>query len=348
MTRDRWSVGTVKKYCRGVKVVLSVERDLVFETFSDFVREGKSREDVDDFLNMEKLLKARGLRLEGVARFLSDTMSKVSLPRLLDLYERTKASERSVEEICDGLDVLDDLETQGVDVKVIKGLNVKVEDYGGLKGFLQAVSDYKALGDLSLQNLLVIDKVKRKQAEYDKLEVQLSLLEAQSMTFVSTLDFAKTLVEEYKFDVFGFKTLVEAAEKYGTVSEILYAILRYGTSKELKKYAETLQFDITKLREDKVTKEAELLSLDNFIEKANRSIGNIEASHGKSLTIQAIVDLIYDTDILIDHSRFTRTVFLFLVGVKSYLKKNRGEIPGWDPTLESIFAKNVEFLQDIL
>jgi hypothetical protein len=308
----------VKKYCRGVKVVSSVERDLVFETFSEFVRGGKSQGDVDDYLKMDKALGARGLRFEDVADFVSDTQSKVSLPRLLDLYGKTETSERRVEEICDGLDVLDDLRAQGVEIKDVKALNMKVRDYGGLEGFLEAVSSYKSLGDFRKEQLLVVKDVEMKQARARALEVQNNLLAAQSVAFVSMLGFTRILVEKHSFDILSFEVLVKAAEKFGNVSGILHAMKSY---------------------------EAKLQTLDSSIEKANRSIGKIEASHKKSLIIQSIVDLIYDTDVTIEHDRFTKTVFLFMAGVQSYLKKNRGMIPGWGSDQEFFFSRYIEIFQ---
>ena len=139
----------------------SVERDLVFETFSKFVRGGRSREDVDGYLKMKSFVRVRDLSLEAVAVFMTETLSEVSLPRLLDLYGKTETSERRVEEICDGLD---DLRAQGVEIKDVKSLNVKVRDYGGLEGFLEAVSSYKSLGDFRIEQLLVVKDVEMKQA----------------------------------------------------------------------------------------------------------------------------------------------------------------------------------------
>jgi hypothetical protein len=175
------------------------------------------------------------------------------------------------------------------------------------------------------------------------LEIKLKDLEVESRAFSSLLGFTRGLVEEHNFDLASTKTLFDVAEKYGTPAEILEAILSFQTFQELQKQRETMKSEIDLLSKEKIKKEAEFKASTIFLNKANKQIGEIEASHSKSLTIHAIADLIYETGESIDPVRFMKIVFLFLVGVQSYIKK-MGTIPGWDSSLNYIIFNLVSIL----
>jgi DNA-binding transcriptional MerR regulator len=98
MTGRRWSEATVKKYTTGVKIVSTEERDKVLETFSTFVKEGKTIQEVEDYLERDKYLNSIGLTFEDIGTLISKNREAGGLHLLVDLYSQIAESKYSVQD----------------------------------------------------------------------------------------------------------------------------------------------------------------------------------------------------------------------------------------------------------
>jgi hypothetical protein len=94
ITRGRWSLGTVKKYMKGVKAVSSEMRDRVWNTFSEFVDKGRTVEEVEDFQVKERYLLDHGTSIEQLVEFMID-----SFARNVDLSELFARARSKIESI---------------------------------------------------------------------------------------------------------------------------------------------------------------------------------------------------------------------------------------------------------
>jgi hypothetical protein len=334
LTGRRWSEATVKKYTKGVKILSTVEREKVLETFSMFAREGKTIQEVEDYLEIDKYLNSINQNFEAIGNLIIKTRGTGVFELFLDLSKQIGMTAYNVQDISKGLDLLKKMHEKGITDKTIFDLDRSLGNFGGLSNFLKTIEKYQTLQKIEQDITEVKNELAQKNHKYRLLEIKIKDLKIESQMFSSLLRFTKALIEDHNFDLISTKTLFEIAEKYGSPAEILEAILCYQKIQELQKQRETVKSEINILKDERIKKEANLEALENFIEKANRSIGMIEASHSKSFTIQSIADLIYETGESIDPVHFKKILILFLIGAQGYIIK-RGPIPGCDPLVEN-------------
>ena len=223
----------------------------------------------------------------------------------------------------------------------IKELKEATNRFGGLDDFLKAIMTYEGLHDLNAAKALATDLLYQQQLELKKIESEINETQAQALKIISYMNVAESLVSQHSFDLHSLNNLMGVAKKYGNPSQILEALNSYKNLGAFKTEGEALRIEVKRLEEDRATKEAEIIALNRFIEKANRAIGEVEASHKKSLTVQAIAEIVDGTgEIEIDPLRFKQTSLRFLLGINHYAKQNTNILMDWEKSV-SFYLKHI-------
>lgn len=343
----RWKVATIKKYTRGVKVRTTEERDRVLETFSRFVASGKTLEDVENYVVSDERLRAYGVSLEVVAEFISRLgRQQINISKLFDLYIKTEESEYTIADLSDGLDTIRSLEDQGISKEILEDLNRETKKYGSLEGLLNAITMYGSIEQIKIADDIAKNMLNDQRLEIKKNENDIKKMEAKALAYKSYMDVAQALVSEHSFDLHSLKTLMEIAEKHGDPSQILEALNTYSNIEELKKEIAVTHSEIGRLQKERKEKEVEVETLNRFIEKANRAIGEIEANYNKSIDIQAISEIIYGhKEIEIKPWRFKQIALLFLIGINRHVRQNISQFSDWE---EKFVGSNIRYAIDYL
>jgi len=142
---------------------------------------------------------------------------------------------------------------------------------------------------------------------------------------------------------------MDLAKKYGEPFKIFEAINVYKNMGEITTVIEAKRADSDRLSSEISNKEAELSALNNFIERANMAIGKIEANYERSLILQTISDLIYETETTeIKPETFLRTSLLVLTGIHSYARRHSVNLGNWDRDVDRWLKLTIEILTSIL
>jgi Arc/MetJ-type ribon-helix-helix transcriptional regulator len=349
LVSNRWKEPTIKGYTRGEKVKSTEERDVVLDTFSRFTSAGKTLQDVEDYLAVKNQLDSQQLSIDTIAYFfINMTSQKFNLTQLTNLYWEIEDLEYTVADISEGLNALRRLELENISIETMKELKEATNRFGGLDDYIKAINTYENIQDLSNAKSLAVDLLYEQHLELKKIESEINETQAQALAIITYMNVAKSLVSQHSFDLFSLNTLMEVAQKYGNPSQILEAINSYKNLGSFKTECEALRIEVKRLEEDRATKEAEILALNRFIEKANRAIGEIEASHKKSLTVQAIAEIVDGTgEIEIDPLRFKQTSLRFLLGINQYAKQHSDILIDWEKLVSFFLKKTIEALTTI-
>jgi hypothetical protein len=345
----RWKEATIKGFTRGVEVTKTAERDRVLQTYSRFTAAGKTIQDLDDYLGVNDYLESIGISLKVIAKFIMDmTAQKINLAQFTRFYNETEDSDFSVEEISEGLRVLNLLGQQEISLETLSELNQATSMYGGLQGVTKAILEYHSLQDIEKAKTLAEDILKSQQNEIHKIESEIETLHARSLRIISYMNVTEELVDNHSFDIYSLNMLMQAAGKFGNPMNILEAINIYESLDEIRKEILAVRVELKRLSEGKKAQEAELEALNRFIEKANRAIGEIEASHKKSLTVQAIAEIIDGSvEIEIDPLRFKQTSLRFLLGINQYAKQHSSVLSDWEKAVGFYLNYVIEGLSKI-
>jgi hypothetical protein len=346
----RWKESTIKKYTRGMKVTSTTERDKVLETFRDFIAAGKTSQDVEGYLKTDKMLKTYDLKLEIVVKYIDGILAqKIDQNNFFEIYTKTLRSDYSIEELSQGIDQLSELEREGLSLEVIKQLNRDNLRYGGLKNLLVTIKQFKTLEDINEAKKIAEQDLVNKENERKKLDIEIIQIKSQVLAMISYYNIAKVLVTEHSFDVPSLNILMEVAEKYGTPTVILGAINTHKSLENIIKEIEVKKSELELLKKELDDKEAKIEGLNLFIEKANRAVGEIEASYKKSIALQSIVDIIYEIgEVEFDPERFKQISLLFLTGINRYAKKHYANLTDWDKKVSYSLGRTVETLTTII
>jgi hypothetical protein len=345
----RWKEATIKRYTRGVKVGSTEERDLVLETYSSFVAAGRTLEDVEGYLAVDNLLESQRVSLETIVQFISGlTSQRVNLSEFTDLYMEISDQEYTVTEISKDMDALRSLEQDGISRETMRELNRNTIKFGGLENFLKVISAYEGLQVLLEARLIASDTLYNHQLEIKKIEGEINEAQARALSIISYMNVAQSLVSDHSFDLHSLNTLLEVARKYGSPTVILEALNSYQNLQKFKTEIDAIRIEIGRLVEERRVKEAEIVSLNRFIERANRAIGEIEAGYKNSLTVQVIAELVNGIgEIEIDPFRFKQISLLFLLGINQFAKKHSSVLVDWEKNVSFYLKYTIEALTGI-
>lgn len=345
----RWKEATIKRYTRGVKVGSTEERDLVLETYSSFVAAGRTLEDVEGYLAVDNLLESQRVSLETIVQFISGlTSQRVNLSEFTDLYMEISDQEYTVTEISKDMDALRSLEQDGISRETMRELNRNTIKFGGLENFLKVISAYEGLQVLLEARLIASDTLYNHQLEIKKIEGEINEAQARALSIISYMNVAQSLVSDHSFDLHSLNTLLEVARKYGSPTVILEALNSYQNLQKFKTEIDAIRIEIGRLVEERRAKEAEIVSLNRFIERANRAIGEIEAGYKNSLTVQVIAELVNGIgEIEIDPFRFKQISLLFLLGINQFAKKHSSVLVDWEKNVSFYLKYTIEALTGI-
>jgi len=141
--------------------------------------------------------------------------------------EKLEGKRASVE---GALRLYDELRAQGFDEEVLKELKELSEKHKGIKGLLDAVSEYRSLADIEEEKSRVEAELKRVQADYAHLQTVIGVLEE--------------LLYKHKFSPLAMAQLYKLAKKYGGPIEVLEALEKYGELKALDKEVEERKAEV--------------------------------------------------------------------------------------------------------
>ena len=345
----RWKEATIKRYTRGVKVGSTEERDLVLETYSSFVAAGKTLQDVEGYLVVNNLLESQQVSLETIVHFIAGmTSQRVNLSKFTDLYLEIEDQEYTVTEIVKDMDALRNLEQNGISRETMRGLNEETIKFGGLESFLKVISAYKDLQGLLKAKNEAVQLFNEQRLELEKIESEIQVTHAKSLRIQTYYNVAESLVYEHSFDLHSLNDLIGVARKYGSPTVIFEALNAYENLQKFKTELEAIRIGIERLEKERNTKEAEILSLNRFIERANRAIGEVEAGRKNILTVQVISELVDGIgDIEIDPLRFKQISLLFLLRINQFAKQHSSVLVDWEKKVSFFLKYTINALTEI-
>ncbi|MCK4817141.1 hypothetical protein KA005_15330, partial [bacterium] len=196
--------------------------------------------------------------------------------------------------------------------------------------------------------LIASDTLYNHQLEIKKIEGEINEAQARALSIISYMNVAQSLVSDHSFDLHSLNTLLEVARKYGSPTVILEALNSYQNLQKFKTEIDAIRIEIGRLVEERRVKEAEIVSLNRFIERANRAIGEIEAGYKNSLTVQVIAELVNGIgEIEIDPFRFKQISLLFLLGINQFAKKHSSVLVDWEKNVSFYLKYTIEALTGI-
>jgi hypothetical protein len=345
----RWKEATIKRYTRGVKVGSTEERDLVLETYSRFVDAGKTLQDVEDYLTVNNLLDSKQVSLETIVHFFTGlTSQKVNVLKFTDLYMEIEDQEYSVTEIVKDMDALRSLEQNDISRETMRGLNEETIKFGGLESFLKVISAYKDLQGLLKAKSEAVQLFNEQRLDLEKIESEIQVTHAKSLTIQTYYNVAESLVYDHSFDIRSLNTLMDVAKKYGNPSRIFEALNAYKNLQAFKTEIDAMRIEIGRLEEERSAKEAEIASLNRFLERANRAIGEVEAGYKNRLTVQIIAELVDGVgDIEIDPLRFKQISLLFLLRINQFAKQHSSVLVDWEKKVSFSLKSTINALTEI-
>jgi len=192
------------------------------------------------------------------------------------------ARERS--RIEEALKLYEGLRAKGFDEEALRRLEELSKKCGGVKGVLEAVSEYRSLAEIKEARSRVDADLKRIQAEHEHLMTTIGVLEE--------------LLYKHKFSSSAIVSVYKVAKRYGGPVEVLEALEKFGELKGVEAELERrraelrevearigeLEKQVKELRalREELGKEVEGL-LKSLVEEERRALSSLEEASSRAL-----------------------------------------------------------------
>ncbi len=265
----RWDDSTVRKYCKGSRVIDVSGRDKLLSLVAGYADAGVDLAEVERCRAAKKLLAGVGLDFEGAAKLGDDLAHcRGSVESVESLSSELAGEGRTVKEVSGRLKVERELDAKGLTQRIQLKILEAAEGYGDADLMLEGLSEYNGLLNIGanadrLSKEAVDLKAKVKGLERDKkgLEEECRVM-SDRITAVNQAAFLG-------FDSVSLTLISEEANDLGGPYKVLEAIQKYRTLKQLDAEVEGKRSEVEKMEKEVRDKQLNLNTLKYALAEAD-------------------------------------------------------------------------------
>jgi len=261
-----WSESSVKGYTKGVGTKDPEPWRSAAAMFSEMLSKNLSFNDVRGALGLIKTIDSLGTSLNEVCGFMDRLVGKNTslddIERALCLIEEIEAEETSLDKVCGFIDSLMEKNISLAQVAEAIELNAKLCKIGTSSS---EVADF--IKELKQQNIDTASFISVfsdwKDAGFNAKDARLALSYKESLKGVG-------------FDIEALPQIADAAGKFGSPPEVLDAVTKYGTLRQLDEDLETKGEELENLAAEIESHSKELTAVSQRLEKVRNETVALE------------------------------------------------------------------------
>lgn len=345
----RWKNNTIAKYCRGLEVKRTSEKDRALGLMKEFILNDGSWEELEYYIETKKKLGTEGLNIgEVIEQKKNIDFHKLELTEIASISTTLKDKGSNWTQFLDYMKLVLDVLKLGYTVPDLETLYTKTLELGGIESTIRnivyAFSEVEVQKEINACNKKIENLIDKRRGEERKLEEIMHQAKIKQIY----VGYAERLLDTFKLDPFALQTILIMAENFGEPTNILQALITYGTQSRLEE-------NVQKKREALKTYDAEIVKLqaqkqncESDIADLHRRIGAIEEKYKQSTKLQQIVNLIDDPlNAEIPPQEFMLLSLAVLIGIRNYSSTHSTALPKWEAFVKTHVDTAVDRLNNI-
>jgi hypothetical protein len=337
LTEARWKSNTISKYCRGLEVKDSSEKNEALALLKEFILNDGSWDELEFYVKTKKNMSSEDLVLDDLIELKKDIdYHGLDLSTVGSINGLLRKNDTKWDWFLDYFVKVGAVVELGYTVEDLEALKQKTLEFGGLNTVFSTIAyaytEAEAKKEISKFNKHIESMKDEAKAEERNLEEIMHRIKINQFYF----DYAEKLLNVYKLDPIALQTILTLAQKYGEPTIVLQALNTYGNLRKLKGKMQVMiaaikayDEDISKLQAQKEINESQIAEL-------HRTIGVIKEKYKQSRTLQNIANLLNNpTNAEISPNEFKLLSLALLIGIRDYSYINSAALPKW-----KIYVKN--------
>lgn len=242
---DRWSESTIKGYTRGVPAGHPPAWEGTVALFSELLSRGLDMKDVEETIGLKEQLQQQKTSVTELASFVAELEAQgINAAAFVGLYWDWIGAGLKAPNVASTLKLRGELEGMGLSLDSLGKVASLATKFGNADGILDAVGKYGSLAELERQRADIQAEIEREKAtasdHLDKLGMEVGAKEKTLQDLQASIDEAQKALATYQslvdrgFDLPVLQQVVEAANKYGSPSELLEAINSFDTLTDIR------------------------------------------------------------------------------------------------------------------
>jgi hypothetical protein len=337
LTEARWKSNTIAKYCRGLEVNDTLEKNRMLGLLKEFVQIDGSWEELDYYVKTKRNLKSENLVLDDIIEQKKEIDNHgVDLETIGSINTMLTNYNTNWERFLDYYKLVISVLELGYSFPDLETIKQKTLELGGIDPAITTIGFALTKADVEKEiikvNKQIYDTIERSKAEERKLEE----IKHSAKIIQTYVDYAEELLNKYRLDPIALQTIITTAQKYGKPAIILQALNTYESLRELEQSVLARLEEIKAYDHELINIRAKKENLESQIANLYRRLGIIEEKHRQSRLLQNIASLLNDpSNAEINAGEFMLLSLSLLIGIRDYSFIHSATLPKWN-----IFVKN--------
>jgi len=259
LTGGAWSGPTIKLATRGTRPVDQTQKESIISAMGDFVRSGRSLEDLDRFVSLNKELQSAGLTFDYLISVLTEMSRQgIKTDNVINLLKDFEELNLGAEGILRVHSLSLEMQKEGITPEILAGIVEAVKIFKDPQLTLQAMRTYADLKtmEVELQRLrLNREKTLKENAallqEEEKKREDLQNLDEELANGKSTLEELEK-VKSLGFDSETLRDIQQLSKNYGGPKDLVLAMGEFNNLGGIRAKKDREQLELAKLEAEHV------------------------------------------------------------------------------------------------
>ena len=283
---------TVKRYCRGLEVKESTQKEHRMALLGQFASMNGKWEELEYYIETKTKLENEGMSLDDILAIKKSIEThKISLKDLGLITSQLEAQGQDWTWLLTHVSTTKQVFTQGWTPESLALLRKKTAEMG-LMSLLENIGHALTREEMDVEIKDFhqrMDKLLAEEKEIINNIIQLDLKHAAKITHIQ---YAETLQDQYKFDINAIATILKTAEKGGDPIHVLDQLNKYLKTQELEAKLQSQQEKNEVLFREILGRMYTKEELEKEVNELHMKIGAIEERHRHSRVLQNIANLL--------------------------------------------------------
>jgi hypothetical protein len=286
------ALDTVKRYCRGLEVKDTKQREHILELLGEYVKNDGNWDELQYYVDTKKKLEQEDMSIDDLLDVKKDVdLYNIDLSGFGRISAKLEKDASNWDEFIDQFSLPLQVLEQGWTVEQLSTLKEKTNEFG-FDPLVKNIAYAYSQEQINAEEKKFNKKLEELVEEANEIETLITRLDLKHSALRTHILYAKTLVDEYNMDLSALKTIISVAKKLGDPIQILDSLITYIKIYDLELQIIVKQGELENITKKIATNNHVKETLDAQIIVLNQNIGAIQERHRQSFFLQSIANLL--------------------------------------------------------
>jgi hypothetical protein len=315
------ALDTVKRYCRGLEVKDTKQREHILELLGEYVKNDGNWDELQYYVDTKKKLEQEDMSIDDLLDVKKDVdLYNIDLSGFGRISAKLEKDASNWDEFIDQFSLPLQVLEQGWTVEQLSTLKEKTNEFG-FDPLVKNIAYAYSQEQINAEEKKFNKKLEELVEEANEIETLITRLDLKHSALRTHILYAKTLVDEYNMDLSALKTIISVAKKLGDPIQILDSLITYIKIYDLELQIIVKQGELENITKKIATNNHVKETLDAQIIVLNQNIGAIQERHRQSFFLQSIANLLDNPfGVTISPEEFIKISQTLMITIQDYAR----------------------------